>query len=223
MALVTKKNRVAEIGCEHAYTSLYLVEKENASKVIACDINKGPIQGAQANIRRYGYEHAIETRLSDGTKMIKPGEVDTILVSGMGGGLVVKILSDSKGVVDACTELILQPQSEIFLVRRYLHENGFEITHEDMVIDEGKYYIMMRAIHSNKEQRYESEVCYQYGAKLLESKNVTLLEYLQKEKATYENIYNRLQETKTEHSMKREQEVQMQLDYIQEGLQYYDM
>lgn len=223
VALVTKNNRVADIGCDHAYTSIYLVENKIASKVIACDINKGPIERAQSNILRYGYEHAIETRLSDGAKMIKPGEVDTILVSGMGGGLVVKILSDSKAVVNACTELILQPQSEIFLVRRYLYENGFEITAENMVIDDGKYYVMMRAVPSDKEQSYESEVCYQYGAKLLESKNAVLFEYLRKEKVTYEKIYHKLQETKTEHSMKREEEVRRQLEYIQEGLQYYDM
>lgn len=223
VALVTKNNRVADIGCDHAYTSIYLVENGIASKVIACDINKGPLQRAKENIARYGYDSIIETRLSDGAKKIEPGEVDTLLVSGMGGGLVVKILSDSKEVVEACSELILQPQSEIFLVRKYLHEIGYQITEENMVIDEEKYYVMMRATKADCQPRYSEEVCYQYGAKLLENKNEILYQYLKKEKATYESILEKLVMTQTQNSKKREEEVKQQLEYIKEGLRYYEV
>jgi len=223
VALVTKNNRVADIGCDHAYTSIYLVENKIASKVIACDINKGPLQRAKENISRYGYSAIIETRLSDGAKKIEHGEVDTLLVSGMGGGLVVKILSDSKEVVESCTELILQPQSEIYLVRKYLHEIGYQITDENMVIDEGKYYVMMRATKADGHQRYSDEVCYQYGALLLKNKNEILYQFLNKEKGTYEGILHMLFKMQTEHSKKREDEVKQQLEYIVEGLRYYEM
>jgi tRNA (adenine22-N1)-methyltransferase len=222
-ALVTKNKCVADIGCDHAYTSIYLVENGIASKVIACDINKGPLQRAKENIARYGYSSVIETRLSDGAKKIEPGEIDTLLVTGMGGGLVVKILSDSKEVVEACSELILQPQSEIFLVRKYLHEIGYQIAEENMIIDEGKYYVMMRAIKADCQQRYSNEVSYQYGAKLLENKNEILHQFLEKEKATYESIQEKLLMTQTQNSKKREEEVKQQLEYIEEGLRYYEM
>ncbi|WP_455715613.1 tRNA (adenine(22)-N(1))-methyltransferase [Anaerosporobacter sp.] len=223
VALVTKNNRVADIGCDHAYTSIYLVENRIAPKIIACDINKGPLERAKENIARFGYSSIIETRLSDGAKNIEPGEVDTLLVSGMGGGLVVKILSDSKEVVESCSELILQPQSEIFLVRKYLHKIGYQITDENMIIDDGKYYVVMRATKEDYQQRYTKEVCYQYGAKLLENKNEILYQFLMKEKATYESIQNKLLTMQTEHSKKREEEVKQQLEYIEEGLQYYEM
>ncbi|WP_310604990.1 tRNA (adenine(22)-N(1))-methyltransferase [Anaerosporobacter sp.] len=223
VALVSKKSRVADIGCDHAYTSIYLVENGIASKVIACDINKGPLQRAKENIARFGYSATIETRLSDGAKEIKPGEVDTLLISGMGGALVVKILSDSKEVVDTCSELILQPQSEIFLVRRYLHEIGYQIVEEDMLIDEGKYYVMMRAIKAENRQEYSEEAYYQYGAKLLENKNEILHQFLNKEKATYEGIRDSLCDVQTEQAKKRKSEVKQQLEYITEGLRHYEM
>ncbi|WP_167958312.1 tRNA (adenine(22)-N(1))-methyltransferase [Anaerosporobacter faecicola] len=223
VALVTKNNRVADIGCDHAYTSIYLVENKIASKVIACDINKGPLERAKENIAHYGYDSVIETRLSDGAKKITPGEVDTLFLSGMGGALVVKILSQSKEVTLQCNELILQPQSEIFLVRRYLHDIGFEITKEDMVIDDGKYYVMMRATKTDEEQQYTSEAEYLYGAELLKNRNPILLQFLHKEKNTYEKILSTLEKTQSDNSMKRISEVKEQLEYIEEGLGYYDM
>lgn len=222
-ALVTKNNRVADIGCDHAYTSIYMIEQGIASKVIACDINKGPLLRAKENIARYGYASQIETRLSDGAKKIEQGEVDTLLISGMGGGLVVKILSDREEVVQACKELILQPQSEIFLVRRYLHKIGFQIAEEKMLIEDGKYYVMMRAIKATKVVLYESETGYQYGQYLLDEKNPILKQFLEKEKNTYMKILSKLLETRTENSFAREEEVRKQLENIEEGLQYYEM
>ena len=82
---VTKGNKVADIGCDHAHTSIYLVEKGIAASSIAMDVNKGPLQRANENISRFGFEGRITTRLSDGAKELTPGEADTLLISGMGG------------------------------------------------------------------------------------------------------------------------------------------
>jgi tRNA (adenine22-N1)-methyltransferase len=146
VALCVKEgNRVADIGCDHAYTAIYLIQNNIASHVVAMDINKGPLEKAKKNIVDYRCSDKIETRLSDGAKKLEVGEVDTILISGMGGRLTNKILSDSADVVSRCTQLVLQPQSEIYLVRQYLEQIGFEIIYEDMLIDEGKYYVVMNA------------------------------------------------------------------------------
>ncbi len=143
---VKKGSFVADIGCDHAYTAIYLVVNKIANKVIAMDINKGPLEKAKSNICNNRLEEYIETRLSDGGKELKKGEVNTILISGMGGRLTTKILDDSLDVVRDCRQLVLQPQSEIYLVREYIAKIGFRIEYEDMFIDEGKYYVIINAL-----------------------------------------------------------------------------
>jgi len=71
--LVTKEKAVADVGCDHAYTSIYLVQQGIASKVIAMDVNRGPLERAKLNIEKYGMQQQIQTRLSDGIKELKPG------------------------------------------------------------------------------------------------------------------------------------------------------
>lgn len=223
---VTPLNRVADIGCDHAYTAIYLMKNQIASHVIACDINKGPIERAKKNIERFGLSLQIETRLSNGAKEIVPGEVDTLFISGMGGELMTTILSDSKEVVLQCKELVLQPQSEVFLVRKYLHSIGFFITNENMLIEDGKYYVMMRAQKgdgmSKEEVPYQTETYYRYGKILLEEKNKVLYEFLKKEKITYERIREKLKDSQSLDTNQRKLEVMNQLQYIEEGLRVYE-
>lgn len=142
---VTKGNVVADVGCDHAYISIYLVEGKVAPKTIALDVNEGPLLRAQENIASYGMEGLITTRLSDGLHKLKPNEADSIVIAGMGGPLMIKILEEGSECVATAKELILQPQSEIWRVREYLHNLNFEITKEDMCIDEGKYYTVLHA------------------------------------------------------------------------------
>ena len=125
--LVTEGASVADIGTDHGYVPIYLVKNNIASKVIAMDINRGPLERARMHIIGHGLKDQIETRLSDGLRMVNPGEVDGMIAAGMGGALVIKILEDSKEVVDSLAFAILQPQSEISKVRKYLHDNGLVI------------------------------------------------------------------------------------------------
>lgn len=216
---VTKGHVVADIGCDHAYTSIYLVNNNIAPKVIAMDINDGPLKRAKHNIERYGLENKIEIRKSDGASQLHPNEVDTLLIGGMGGALVNKILSDSKVVVDSAKELILQPQSEIFTVRKYLHSIGFGIIGEDMIYEDDKYYVIIKAIP--KIEVYEKEVYYLYGKCLLDSNNITLKQYLKKCFMSCHILKEKLTDQISVKSQERLQEVYKELSYIEEGLAYY--
>ena len=111
--LVTEGASVADIGTDHGYVPIYLVESGIASKVIALDVNQGPLNRARMHIVGHGLGDRIETRLSDGLARICPGEVDTVIASGMGGPLTIRILQEGKEVADQLNALILQPQSEI--------------------------------------------------------------------------------------------------------------
>ncbi|HHV11197.1 MAG TPA: SAM-dependent methyltransferase [Clostridiales bacterium] len=146
---VTPGSRVADVGCDHAYTAIYLAGHGIAPGIVAMDVNQGPIDRAKENIRKYGYSDIIETRRSDGLEKLAAGEADTILIAGMGGALMIQILTNKKEVLQSVKELVLQPQSEIHKVRHMLQEEGFLIVGEDMVKEDGKYYFIMRAVKNN--------------------------------------------------------------------------
>ena len=233
--LVTKGQRVADIGCDHAYTSIYMVKKEIATHVIAMDINKGPLEKAKANVKAYRYEDIIETRLSDGAKKLEVGEVDALLISGMGGALMIKILSERMDVFHSLNEVILQPQAEIHLVRKFLHEQGFSIIQEIFLKEDGKYYVAMKAKNLRNMQEderakvvaqygdsYDKECFYYYGKLLLEKKQEVLHEFLNREIRMRQEIVESLKEMKTENTMKRMEELNKELQILEEACTIYN-
>ncbi len=140
----TGSRKVADVGCDHGYISIYLVQSGIAGKAFAMDVRKGPLSGASDNIREYGLSDRIETRLSDGFKALLPEEADSAIVAGMGGKLMIRILEEGDPVRLGIKEAILQPQSDLDEFRRYLRGEGFVITDEKIILDEGKYYFPMK-------------------------------------------------------------------------------
>ena len=216
--LVTRGNRVADIGCDHAYVSIYLMEQGIASHVIAMDINKGPLERAKENIRKYGFCDKIETRLSNGAEKLEVGEVDTIFIAGMGGALIRNILSAREEVIASCKELILSPQSEIHLVRMYLKEIGFHIVKENMLIEDGKYYVMIRAVKG--EEMATSREDYYFGRDLLTNQHPVLQQFLTKELAKKEEIYKMLSKEGDKHQG-RLKELEEEITLYKGGLKFY--
>ncbi len=176
---------VADIGCDHGFTSIYLVQRGQVRGAIALDVNAGPLARATEHVGQYGLEDRIQVRLSDGMEALSPGEVDTILISGLGGALMERILEQGKDVVREAEELVLSPQSEIFLVRRKVHELGFAIVHEEMVEDQRKYYVIIRAV-PGRECYGEEE--YLYGRRLIQEGDQVFREYLRRELARLEGL-----------------------------------
>lgn len=220
---VTKGNRVADVGCDHAYISIYLIQQNIAPHVIAMDVNKGPLERGKQNIERLGLSSQIETRLSNGLHKLKPGEADTILIAGMGGALTVRILEEGLAAVKKCKELVLQPQSELFFVRKFIEQINFEIIEEQMLIDDGKYYTKIKAIPmvSDDSENSNPELFYRYGKLLLRQRDPITKEFLLKEKNQRLQVINELKQNPTENAMIRLKEVQEELGYIEEGLAYY--
>ena len=144
--LVQPCKSIADIGCDHGYVAMELVRSNICRHVIAMDINRGPLDRARQNIADYDMQEYIETRLSDGVSALQEGEVEGIVCAGMGGRLVISILEQGKELVGAMKQVILQPQSELAEVRRYLRKNGFLIDREECIYEDRKYYPMMRAL-----------------------------------------------------------------------------
>ena len=109
-ALVSPGLVLADVGCDHGYIPIYLIQKGQIPRAIAMDINQGPLLRDREHIREWGLDDYIETRLSDGVEALNPGEAQCLVIAGMGGPLMEKILTQGKHVVENMKELILQPQ-----------------------------------------------------------------------------------------------------------------
>ena len=196
---VKKGAVVADIGTDHAHIPIYLIKNNIISKAYACDINAGPLEKAKENINYYGVKN-IELRLSNGLEKLKTDEADTVIIAGMGGELITDILERGRRFFDTERKFILSPHTKIDEVGKYLLSNGFEITKEDMCIDEGKFYTVMEVKYTeNKEMYSEAELL--YGKYLIENKHPVLLRFLKKEEAKYISILSNIglnEERKTE-------------------------
>ena len=133
---------LADIGCDHAFTGIEAVKRGYARRAIASDVRTGPLERAKRHIQETGHEELFEVRLSDGLSAFREGEADAILISGMGGDLITRILEQDAAVARAADILILQPQKDYQILRNHLR-NGYEIIDEDMVCEDGKYYWIM--------------------------------------------------------------------------------
>jgi len=218
-SLVQPCRSIADIGCDHGYVAIELVRNKICRHVIAMDINKGPLERARQNIRDYEMQDCIETRLSDGTGALKLGEAEGIICAGMGGKLVISILGQGKELVQEMKQIILQPQSEIEEVRRYLRENRFFIEKEDMVYEDGKYYPMMHVLPETFQKRERqpqgeaerlTRVQDTYGPCLLEMSHPILGRYLLFRKKNLNAVREKL--LAQEHATPRQQERIAQLD-----------
>lgn len=219
--MVTPNSVVCDVGTDHGYLAIYLIEQGICEKVIAMDVAEGPLSKAQTNIAQYHFEDQIETRLSDGLDELHPFEASTVVMAGMGGILITGLLEKGKAVLDTVRELIVSPHTDIELTRRYLLRNGFAIAKERMLVEDGKYYIIMKAYHGK--QSYDTLSEYRYGSGLLKERNPVLKEYLEKELVKNESLYGNLKTISTENSEKRRMELEEEIQCIKEGLMYYEM
>ena len=190
---------------------------------MANDMHPGPLKRARMHIIGHGLKDKIDTRLSDGLAAVKPGEVDTMIAAGMGGGLIIRILEEGRDVVESLKACILQPQSEVWKVRKYLLDHHMDIIDEDMVEEDGKFYPMMRAVHAirGEQQRY-AECEYIFGKRLLEKKHPVLERFLHRELEIREDIFKELDHhVGSENAARRREEIRRDIMIISRALGYY--
>ena len=151
-----KRGAVIDVGTDHAYLPIYLVGEGISSRALACDINRGPIESAARNIAAAGLVHRIDTLCTDGLHGTEGFDPDNILIFGMGGELIIRILSEAPWVKDAGIGLVLQPMTRAHLLRHWLLENGFAIVGET-ITHEDRYYQTIAARYCGKSEEYTEE------------------------------------------------------------------
>src|SRR5699024_2997163 len=120
--LVPQNSIVADIGTDHGYIPAYLIKNKISKKVIGTDISKESLDKIIQYVKNLNYENYIDSRLGNGLEVIKPYEVDTVIIAGMGGVLISDILDKDKEVTDSISNFILQPMIGAEELRKYLIE-----------------------------------------------------------------------------------------------------
>ena len=187
-SLVSPGKRLADIGTDHGYVPISLVESGRIPMAIAMDVREGPLNRAREHIRIAGLEDRIQggalmVRILEGGErlFLPPGKIRDGLSSAEKGAWI--------------SELVLQPQSEVSKVRRYLADHFFRIEWEDMVLEDGKYYPMMRA---RRGEMHLGELEVKYGPSLLKMQHPILRSYLSFERGTLLKAFAGLQKSVSE-------------------------
>ena len=214
--MVSPGNRLVDVGTDHGYVPISLCEGKQIPSAIAMDINEGPLLRAKSHIEEAGLTGYIQTRLSDGLAALKAGEGDTVLIAGMGGILMEKILHEGRETLSSVRELILQPKSDIAGVRQWLDRNEWQIVCEDIVMEEGKYYPMMKAVQGRGRSYTLPE--FRYGRADLQQSLPVQEEYLRKQLQAHEKILERLPKEGKERTLAREYFVQRDIRILKEAL-----
>lgn len=230
--MVTCKGTVCDVGCDHGYVSIYLVQQKVCRRVLAMDVRPGPLARAKQHIAEHGLEAYIETRLSDGLSQVKQGEAQAMICAGMGGRLMQKILTQGQEITAGMQELILQPQSEIPLLRKFLKENGYHIAKENIIWEDGKYYPILKVTNNAADEagRPEAfpeevweELADKYGPWLLKEKHPVLNRYLQDEQKKSREILHSLEAgTEGERIQNRICQIQKEREEMQKVLHYFE-
>lgn len=156
--LVRKNSVVADIGSDHAYLPIYLVKNNICEKAIASDINEGPVKRAKMNIAISGLSQKITALRADGLDEAASFLPDDIVIAGMGGELICRILDRSQYIKNNNVRLILQPMTMCEVVRNYLAEKGFKIIDERLCTAENKSYQVICAEYDGTPRKFTSEV-----------------------------------------------------------------
>lgn len=135
--------RLADIGTDHAYLPLYLISTGKIAFAVAGEVNQGPYDSAKSMLAKLDIEEKIKLRFGNGLAVVHPGEIDTVVIAGMGGNTIIDILSAQPEVTSALQTLILQPMIASSSVRHWLLEHNWQIVAEKLVKEDILYEIIV--------------------------------------------------------------------------------
>lgn len=241
---------IADVGCDHAYVSIALIQRKKASKVVAMDVRIGPLDIARKNVVEAGFSDVIDIRLGDGLGNLETDEVDGIIIAGMGGLLMKGILERGVHILNSAEKrptLILQPQSDLKEVRMFLQANAYHIVCETMLVEDGKYYTIIKAepdgakehaentgygkVETFEEKPYSEEE-WVYGRCNLVARSEILLDFLEREQKVLQQILTKVEmsiqksvdanEEIAESTKQRLESVKQEIECNAKALRYYE-
>lgn len=201
LKLIDEGGTLLDVGCDHAYLAIEAVKRGCAKKVIASDVNEGPLKKAEENIEKAGLFDKISLRLGSGIEVIKENEADTVVIAGMGGILITEILDKNPALSKTVSSYVLQPMNSKEDLRRYLLNNGYFIEHETLAAEGNKIYSIIK-VSVKPQAPFDKEVFYHTG-NLLNIKYTDkelILKYLKQTETKFKRIKESLKNARNDNS-----------------------
>ncbi|MGL5348410.1 MAG: tRNA (adenine(22)-N(1))-methyltransferase [Peptostreptococcaceae bacterium] len=192
-SLVTEGKKVADIGTDHGYIPVYLLNEGKVPFAILADVNKGPLENARKEVRQNKLLDKVDLRLGSGIEVLEKGEVDEVIIAGMGGILISELLEAKTEVAHTVDKLILQPMQAQGELRKYLFNNGYEILDEVLVREDFRIYEIILAKYTGENTEIEDEIYYEISKKLIENKDALLNEFIDKKIYMYNSILKKIE------------------------------
>jgi tRNA (adenine22-N1)-methyltransferase len=211
-SMVDECEVMADIGTDHAYIPIYLIKEGVCRRAIASDINRGPVEKALKNIRVETLQDRIECRLGGGFSTIKPGEIQTAVIAGMGGNLIRDIIEADLEVFKKLDSCILQPVQNPEVLREYIYNMGYNIIDEELCTEEKKFYEIIKIKYDSQVNPVDP-IYYEISEKLIEKKHPLLPVYINKKLNKYYKIYDSLTEN-TENTRIRRSELESKINSL---------
>ncbi|MEG1312379.1 MAG: class I SAM-dependent methyltransferase [Romboutsia sp.] len=205
-SLVTKGKRVADIGTDHGYIPVYLLNKGYIDFAILADVNKGPLENARGEVKHNKLLNNVDLRLGSGIEVLEVGEVDEVIIAGMGGILISELLEAKSEVAHSVDKLILQPMQAQDELRKYLLNNGYEILDEVLVKEDFRIYEIIITKYTGNNTLLDDEIYYKIGKKLIDNKDILLNEFIDKRIFKYKSIIEKLEGKSGESINKKREE-----------------
>lgn len=211
---INKCESIVDIGTDHGYIPIYAVKNGICKRAIATDINKGPVEKAKLNISIEGESEKIKVRLGSGLEPVLAGEVDGVIIAGMGGNLIRDILEKDKKKIAKFKFIILQPAQNPEVLREYLYKNDYQIISEDLCFDDGIYYELFKVKENKDVKSIVEPIFYEISQSLINENHPLIKEYLIYKEEKYKKILSLIKED-TDSAKKRKNEIKEKLIYIE--------
>jgi len=191
--MIEKCDSAIDVGTDHGYVPIYLVQNGIIKSGIASDINRGPVEKAQNNVNLNKVGEQISCRLGSGLSTVSVGEAQIAIVAGMGGNLIRDILEADLAVVKGFKYMILQPVQNAEVLREYLYITGYDILDEEICKDDGKYYEIIKVKYNTKPKPMDN-IYYEISKILLDKKSPVMKEFIEYKLQKYSKVFDTLNE-----------------------------
>lgn len=188
---INEKDKIIDIGCDHALLDIYLKDKYENIKIIASDIHEEALKIAKKNLEKYNFDGKIDLRLGDGLSVVNSDEINTIVIAGMGYYNIVKILSE-KEKLENVEKIIVQSNTDVVKLRKFVIKLGYKIDDETLLEDKNIVYTIIKFVKGN--EKYDYKQIY-FGPRLLEKKDKLFNNYYSKKLLKYQNLLLQLPNT----------------------------
>ncbi len=210
LQMIPRYRTVADVGTDHGYLAVACIETEVAQRVIAIDVNQGPLESAKGFVKERKLEQSIECRLGDGLGATKQGEVDCAVICGMGGELMQHIITVGPELLET---YVLQPQSHRRELKQFLVDQGYGIVQEECLLEGNQYYdmwLVQRDVISVYDELPKESVLWEYGALLQREQSEVWKQHIQRRIKTLQSIVQHMRNTTKSNDVVETMEQELQ-------------